>query len=135
MYPYDTVTLCASLVKLLEDQGRSKEAKESQKVMDARLSAFALAGVTVDADVQARWFIQVLQTADGKIIDHCDVECGEDQNIGLLDIVNQYAMCRTDTTQKVTISGVMDRVGFNVSVLLVLCQLSLDLEQSCPGPP
>ena len=114
LYPHNTVTPCAALVKLLEKQDRSAEAKEVKKVMDTGLSTFVLAGVTVDTNVKAWCFIRALQTADRKIIDHHDMDYREDQNIGLHDIVNQFTMCHTDTTQKVTISGVTEKVSLDV---------------------
>ena len=94
LHPQDNVTLCSTLIKLLRDQGQA-EADEAQKVVDDGLSSFAPSGVTVDPDIKPLWFIWVLQQANSKIIDHHDPDHGEDQNMGLHNLVGQLAMCRT----------------------------------------
>ena len=57
----------------------------------------------VKSNVKPLRFIRVLQRSNGRIIDHHDEDQGEDQNIGLHDLVGQLVMRWTDMTQKITV--------------------------------
>ena len=67
----------------------------------------------VDSEVKPLWFIWVLQWANAKIINHHDLDHGEDQNMGLHDLVSQLVMCRTDTTLKITVSSMSRQVNLD----------------------
>ena len=102
LYPHANVMPCSSLIKPLKDEGWEDEARKAQEVVNDGLSSFVPSRVPGDPDMKPRWFIRVLQQANGKIIDHCNTDHGEDQNIGLHDLVGQLAMRWTDTTRKIT---------------------------------
>ena len=55
--------------------------------------------------IEPKCFIRVIQKGNGKTMDRRDPDHGDDQNIGLHDLVSQPSMRRTDTTQKVTVNG------------------------------
>ena len=117
LYPHNTVCLAEALVQLLKDQEMGDKADQAQATLDARLSAFTPAGVSIK-DVWALYFIWILQKSDSAIIDTNDEEYGEDQNIGLHDIVSQQSMRRTNTTQRVNVPGGHAKVRINLGFCL-----------------
>ena len=58
-----------------------------------------------DPVIEPKYFIWVIQTSNGDVMDRRDEEFGDDQNIGLHDLVSQMSMCRVTTTQNITVNG------------------------------
>ena len=52
-----------------------------------------------------KYFIHVIQKSNGDVMDRRDEEFGDDQNIGLHDLVSQMSMCWVTTTQNITVNG------------------------------
>ena len=109
--------LAVALVQILKDQEMGDIADQAQATLDAGLSAFMPARISVK-DLQALYFIRVLQKSDGAIINANDEEYGEDQNISLHDIVSQQSMRRIDATQRVNVPGGHTKVRINLGFCL-----------------
>ena len=58
--------------------------------------------------IEPKYFIWVIQKKNGEIIDRQDGKHGEDQNIGLHDLVSQLSMHRVNVKQNVTILTKVD---------------------------
>ena len=76
-----------------------------QAVVDKGLNSYASSRIlTPDAPViEPKYFIWVIQKKDGCIMERRDQEYGEDQNLGLHDLVSQPSTRRIDTSQRLTV--------------------------------
>ena len=98
---------CHWLLDLLEEHGWKEKADKVWAVIDKGLNSYAPTGMLTPSDpvIEPKFFIRVIQKSNGKIIDRRHGNHGEDQNIGLHDLVSQLSMCWVTTRQNVTVNG------------------------------
>ena len=107
LYPYKNIMTGRQLIELLEEHGLKEKAAKVQAVIKKGLNSYAPTGMLSPSDlvIEPKYFIRVIQKSTGEIMDWQDGEHGDDQNIGLLDLVSQMSMHQVTTTQNVTVNG------------------------------
>ena len=94
LYPNRNIILGTQLIEQLWKNGRNTEVDTVQAVMDKGFSSHAPQDFP-DSDtpvVQPLYFIRCLQKSNGDMLDSMDDNYGDDQNIGLHDLVSQLSM-------------------------------------------
>ena len=106
-YPHQNVMSHARLLKQLKDHGMDEKANWVRSVIEKGLNNYALAWMllTNSPIIKPKYFIRVIQKKTGEVIDWQDGKHGEDQNIGLHDLVSQMSMRWANIKQNVTING------------------------------
>ena len=107
LYPNRNVILGTQLIEQLRKNGWSTEADEVQAVIDKGLNSHAPRDFP-DLDIliiHPLYFIQCLQRSNGAMLDSTNDNYGDDQNIGLHDLVSQPSMRCLCTSQKVTVNN------------------------------
>ena len=107
LYPNRNVILGTRLIKQLRKNHRDTEVDNVQAVIDKGFSShvprdFSKPDTLV---IQPLYFIQCLQKNNGDMLDSRDDNYGDDQNIGLHDLVSQPSMRCLCTSQKVTVNN------------------------------
>ena len=107
LYPHGNVMSYIKLIQKLKESGRDQKAEAVQEVVDKGLNSYAANGVLTvhDLVIKPKWFIWVIQKADGTVMDCKDPHYGEDQKIGLHDLVSPPSMHHMDTTRRITVAG------------------------------
>ena len=107
LYPDKNVMSGHRLIALLEKYGLKEKADKIRAVIKKGLNSYAPSGMLATGDpvIEPKYFIRVIQKSNGEIMDWQDGEFGDDQNIGLQDLVSQMSMRRVTTTQNVTVNG------------------------------
>ena len=84
-----------------------EKAKRVRSVVEKGLNNYAWARMlpTNSLIIESKYFIWVIQKKTGEVIDQWDGKHGEDQNIGLHDLVSQMSMRRANVKQNVTVNG------------------------------
>ena len=87
---YSHATMCSvqEFLAILKSKHLDEKAAQAWATIETGLSSFKPARVTISKDIWAQYVIWMLQTREGKIIDSEDMEYGEEQNIGLHNIVS-----------------------------------------------
>ena len=99
---------CQHLLQWLLDHHIGSKAHQVWEGMSKCLTSHAPQTMPWDLGspaIEPKYFIRVLQKKSVGIIDRCDSRHGEDQNIGLHDLVSQLSMHRVNTKQNVTVNG------------------------------
>ena len=102
---------CRWLLKQLEDHKLEVKANRVRSVIEKGiekgLNSYAPSRkLPANAPViEPKYFIWVIQKKTGEIIDWQDGKHGEDQNIGLHDLVSQQSMRWVNIKQNVTVNG------------------------------
>ena len=106
LYPYRNVMSGEWLIALLEKHAQKEKADKVQAVIDKGLNSYAPTGLLSPSApaIKPKYFTQVIQKSTGKIIDWWDGVHGEDQNIGLHDLVSQLSMRWVNTKQGITVN-------------------------------
>ena len=107
LYPNRNVILGTRLIEQLQKNHRDTEADNMQAIIDKGFSSHVPRDFSEpDAPViQPLYFIQCLQKSNGDMLDSRDDNYGDDQNIGLHDLVSQPSMQHLCTSQKVTVNN------------------------------
>ena len=107
LYPHNNIKSGSQLKALLEKNGLKEKADKVRKVISKGLNSYAPSGMLSAGDpvIEPMYFIQVIQKSSGEIMDWRDDEFGDDQNLGLHDLVSQMSMRQVTTTQPITVSG------------------------------
>ena len=90
-YPHRNAMSCHQLLKQLEDHDLDAKADWVRTVIEKGLNSYDLAQ-KLHANtpiIEPKYFIRVIQKKNGEIIDRRDGKHGENQNIGLHDLVSQ----------------------------------------------
>ena len=121
------------LIALLEKYGLGEKADKVWAVIKKGLNTYAPSGMLATGDpvIEPKYFIQVIQKSNSEIMDRRDGEFGDDQNIGLHDLVSQMSMRWVTTTQNVTVNGhtYSVRIVQFLPLLSISCGVSQDIEQ------
>ena len=107
LYPNRNVILGTRLIEQLQKNGWNAEADEVQAVIDKGLNSHTPWDFP-DLDIPVLhplYFIQCLQRSNGDMLDSTDDNYGDDQNIGLHDLVFQLPMRCLCTSRKVTVNN------------------------------
>ena len=110
-YPHWNIMSHTWFLKQLKDHGKDhgmdEKANWVRSVIEKGLSNYALARMlpTNSAIIEPKYFIRVIQKKTGEVIDRQDGKHGEDQNIGLHDLVSQMSMRWANIKQNVTVNG------------------------------
>ena len=107
LYPNCNVILGTWLIEQLWKNGWNVEADEVQAVIDKGLNSHSPRDFP-DLDIpiiHPLYFIWCLQRSNGAMLDSTDDNCGDDQNIGLHDLVSQPSMRRLCTRLRSTTAG------------------------------
>ena len=107
LYPHKNIMSGHQLIVLLEKYGLKKKADKVRAVIKKGLNTYAPSRMLAAGDpvIEPKYFIRVIQKSSSEIMDWRGGEFGDDQNIGLHDLVSQMSMCRVTTTQNVSVSG------------------------------
>ena len=94
-YPYSNVMSCNQLIQQLKKNNWGKKADAVQMVIDKGLNSYAPTRMLSPSAlvIEPLYFIRVIQNSNCKIMDWRDPDYGDDQNIGLHDLVSQPCMC------------------------------------------
>ena len=87
--------------------GMDMKANWVRMVIEKGLNNYALARMlpTNWPIIEPKYFIRLIQKKNGEIIDQWDGKHGEDQNIGLHDLVSHMSMRWANIKQKITVNG------------------------------
>ena len=107
LYPHKNVMSRHRLIALLEKYGLREKADKVWAVIKKGLNTHAPSGMLAAGDpvIEPKYFIRVIQKCSSEIMDRRDAEFGDDQNIGLHDLVSHMSMHQVTTTQNVTVNG------------------------------
>ena len=107
LYPHNNVMSGEKLIALLEKYGLKEKADKVRAVIKKGLNSYAPLGklATGAPVIEPKYFIRVIQKSNGEVMDRRDEEFGNDQNIGLHDLVSQMSMRRVTTTENITVNG------------------------------
>ena len=107
LYPHNNVMSRDWLIVLLEKYGLKEKVDKVRAVIKKGLNTYAPSGMLAAGDpvIEPKYFIPVIQKSNGEVMDRRDEEFGDDQNIGLHDLVSQMSMHWVTTTQNVTVNG------------------------------
>ena len=107
LYPNRNIILGTRLIEQLWKNGQNTEAADVQAIIDKGLNSHAPRDFP-DSDtpvIQPLYFIWCLQRSSGDMLDSTDNNYGDDQNIGLHDLISQLSMQRLCTSRKVTVNN------------------------------
>ena len=107
LYPFKNVMTGEQLIQLLEKYGLDEKASKVRGVIKKGSNTYAPTGMLSPTDpvIEPKYFIRVIQKSTGEIMDRRDGEYGDDQNMGLHDLVSQMSMSRVTSTQNITVNG------------------------------
>ena len=131
LYPHNNVMSKDWLIALLEKYGLKEKADKVWAVIKKGLNTYTLSGMLAAGDpvIEPKYFIWVIQKSNGEVMDQRDEEFGDDQNIGLHDLVSQMSMCRVTTTQNVTVNGCTYSVRIDCS-FCPFCQYHMECHKT-----
>ena len=95
LYPNHNIILGNRLIEQLQKNGRNTKADNVQAIIDKGMNCHApwdfpnLDSLWI---IHPLYFIWCLQRSNGDMLDSTDDNCGDDQNIGLHDLVSQPSM-------------------------------------------
>ena len=98
LYPNRNIILGTWLIEQLRKNHRDTEADNVQAIIDKGFRSHALV-------IKPLYFIRCLQRSNGEMLDSQDDNYGDDQNIGLHDLVSQPSMQCLCTSWKVTVNN------------------------------
>ena len=108
LYPNRNVILGTRLIEQLWKNGQNTEVDNVQAVIDKGMNCHT-PGHFPDLDslpiIHPLYFIRCLQRSNGAMLDSTDDNYGDDQNIGLHDLVSQPSMRCLCTSRKVTVNN------------------------------
>ena len=108
LYPNRNVILVTRWIERLKNKKRMALADHFQAVVDKGFSSHSPQGSfpqPEDPVMKPLYFVCCLQRSDGTIIDARDKNYGDDQNIGLHDLISQPSMRRLCTSRKITVNN------------------------------
>ena len=107
LYPNCNIILGTWLIEQLQKNGQNTEADNMQAVIDKGFHSHTPWDFP-DLDtpvIQPLYFIRCLQRSNGDMLDSMEDKYGNDQNIGLHNLVSQPSMQRLCTSQKITVNN------------------------------
>ena len=107
LYPNRNVILATRWIQRLRDRKWEDLADRFQAVVDKGFGSHSPQGFPQleDTVMKPLYFVHCLMRSDGTIIDAKDTNYGDDQNIGLHDLVSQPSMRHLCTSWKVTVKN------------------------------
>ena len=108
LYPNRNVILGTQLIEQLRKNGWNTEADNVQAVIDKGMNCHAprdFPGLDSLPIIHPLYFIRCLQRSNGAMLDSTDDNYGDDQNIGLHDLVSQLSMQHLCTSWKVMVNN------------------------------
>ena len=106
LYPYKNVMTGRQLIELLEEHGLHDKVDRVWAVIKKGLNTYAPTGMLSPGDpvIEPKYFIRVIQKSTGEVMDWRDGAHGDDQNMGLHDLVSQMSMHWATTTQSIPVN-------------------------------
>ena len=107
LYPNCNIILGTWLIEQLWKNHRDTEADNVQAIIDKGFSSHAPQDFSEPDTpvIKPLYFIRCLQRSNGEMLDSWDDNYGDDQNIGLHDLVSQPSMQRLCTSWKVMVNN------------------------------
>ena len=107
LYPNQNVILATRWIQRLRDKKRDDLVDRFLAVVDKGFGSHSPRGFPQPDDpvMKPLYFVRSLMRSDGTVIDSTDKNYGDDQNIGLHDLVSQPSMRHLATSRKITVNS------------------------------